>query len=350
MPYCHRHPSPDTCSICYRYVSDLEFAAVIDQVPPPPQPFLGRKKGVVDKPRMSFSEISQARGRCQEKKKQGLPCNEFQENKEESQVSVQPLIWSYGVTTVPSRFQDLLPQTLESLKQGGFDKPRLFIDGTDFPNEPSYGLEVTSRQPSLRAYGNWLLALLELYIREPLADRYAIFQDDMICCKNLRGYLDKVNYQPNTYWNLLTFPQNQALIDAKERGIYEGGKQTGLPLSPQERIGWHEGKTLVSTDPSKWQQGLGAVALVFNRDAAMTLLASKHMITRIQDPQRGHKLIDGGVVTAMNQAGYKEMIHNPSLVQHMGIKSTVGNSPHPIAPSFRGADYDCLQLLQEAKK
>jgi hypothetical protein len=96
--------------------------------------------------------------------------------------------WAYGVTTVPSRRNDLLPETLCSLCEAGFDAPRLFVDGDNDPKgwEREFGLETTCRYPTIRTHGNWILALSELFIREPHAERYALFQDDLITYRNLR--------------------------------------------------------------------------------------------------------------------------------------------------------------------
>ena len=52
------------------------------------------------------------------------------------------------------------------------------------------------------------LALCELWVRDPLADRYAIFQDDLTCVKNLRGYLDEMKWPVGGYLNLYTGPHH----------------------------------------------------------------------------------------------------------------------------------------------
>src|SRR3954465_7467772 len=92
-----------------------------------------------------------------------------------------PPPWAYGITTVPERRYDLLPRTIHSLARGGFDLPRLFIDGHEKSYHEWDTLPQTIRYPAIRTMGNWLLGLWELYIREPAADRYAIFQDDCVC-------------------------------------------------------------------------------------------------------------------------------------------------------------------------
>src|SRR5688572_9885654 len=102
------------------------------------------------------------------------------------------LKWAYGITTVSQRRQKYLPTTLSSLQKAGFDKPVLFVD--DCPNtalwRDEFKLEVVPRFPRIRTFGNWTLALLELTIREPYADRYALFQDDLVTYPHLRQYLE----------------------------------------------------------------------------------------------------------------------------------------------------------------
>ena len=222
------------------------------------------------------------------------------------------LSWSYGVTTVPERLRDLLPRTLASLAAAGFSAPRLFVDGAE-GIATHFGLDVTYRYPRIRTFCNWWLALVELYVRNPAADRYAIFQDDFITYRNLRPYLEQW-YPEKGYLNLYTFPVNQQLA---------------------KREGWYESN----------QRGKGAVALVFNREAVTTLLTQPHFVGRPQNAHRGHKSVDGGVVTALTKVGFKEYVHNPSLVQHTGLESSMGNKKHALATSFRGEQFDAMELL-----
>lgn len=246
--------------------------------------------------------------------------------------------WACGVTTVPSRGDGLLRRTLTSLAAGGFKQPRLFVDGARHAGDEHWwnGSEVTCRWPAVKAWGNWILALHELHIRQPNADRYAIFQDDMVCSRNLRTYLEhspypgmeKWDHRAKGYLNLFTFLSSESSIQGTALGT------------------WSEGSVLSDgKDPFKRQCGRGAVALVFSRMAVRTLLGSKEAVERVADAARGSCNIDGGVVNAMNAAGWREYVHNPSLVQHTGDVSTMGHGRYPLAESFRGEDFDCLSLL-----
>lgn len=229
----------------------------------------------------------------------------------------EPLKWAYGVTTVPERLKDLLPRTLASLRTGGFDQPRLFVDGArELGEYAKFNLEVTVRYPNIFTYGNWVLALWEIYVRQPNADRYALFQDDLLTYRNLRGYLEHCQYPDKGYWNLYTFPRNQALSKG--------------------RIGWYLSD----------QFGKGAVGLVFSREAVVVLLSQEYLVCRPQNAHRGQRSVDGGVVTAYKKAGWKEYVHNPSLLQHTGKVSSMRSVSHQTAKSFRGEGFDAMELLE----
>lgn len=251
------------------------------------------------------------------------------------------MLWVYGVTTVPERRHDLLPRTLASLTAGGFPSPRLFVDGCDGVAAQSYveqfGLEVTARFPRIRTHGNWLLAFAELYLRQPEADRYAIFQDDVVVSKDLRQYLERVPYPDKSYLNLYTFMENEHIVKDKP-------------------VGFHEA-SIIPGDKDNLQHGRGALALVFDFFAGFNLLARPEMFDRAMDvgtgidklgrkkKDRGWRKVDGGVVNAMNRGGFREYIHHPSLVQHIGEKSSMGNAQKRPANTFRGEDFSCLSLL-----
>ncbi len=231
-------------------------------------------------------------------------------------IPCKPKVWSYGITTVPSRADSLLPRTLASLAKAGFDKPKLFVDDdgswktqANYPNE-------TVHRPPLLTQGNWLTGAIELFTREAHADLFAMFQDDLVAVRGLRAYLESCSYPAKGYWNLYTFPNNQGRC-------------------PPNHQGWFLSDQL----------GKGAVGLVFDREALLTLLTSRSMVERPLSARRGHRAVDGGIVTAMKKAGYQEWCHNPSLLQHTGDRSVMGNAPHARAVSFPGEETDIAEIL-----
>lgn len=241
---------------------------------------------------------------------------------------------------------DLLPRTLASLAAGGFDSPSLFIDGTNQEQEQAYRrhwphLEMTFRcGKNRRAVGNWAMGMTDLLVRNPTAERFAMFQDDVVCVRNLRQYLETKEYPDGPenrkavpgYWNLYTAPSNTEAI--------RGG--TG----PR---GWY---------PSN-QYGRGALGLVFSRTALVALLGSPNIVQKPLDVLKGWRSLDGAVVQGMKNLGWIEYVHSPSLVQHLGRESVIDKRPHAVpteefptftwsdrwqAPTFPGEDFDALTI------
>jgi hypothetical protein len=207
------------------------------------------------------------------------------------------------VTTCSQRLDTLLPSTVESLAKAGFNSPVIFIDGPGEANLPQ-PLEAVKRSKPIGAFGNWALAVWELYIREPQAQRYAVFQDDLVACRSLKEYLEQAEYPAHGYLNLFTFFSNE-------------GRVKGQPA------GW------VKSD----QLGRGAVALVFDHQAMFSLLNCPIMSIKPQ-LRNGNQNIDGAVQQGLvMEAKFTEYVHNPSLVQHIGKTTSIGKDfsgrPHP---------------------
>ena len=232
--------------------------------------------------------------------------------------------WVIGVTTVPARFQGgQLASTLASLRAGGFTDLRLFVDGATVsgPYETAFDLPATVRYPAVKAYPNWFLSLSEMYFRNSLADRFIIFQDDVICSKNLRQYLETIPYPLDGYWNLYSEPVNEMHVPLDYTGFYPAAAK-----------------------------GKGALGLCFDRTNVCLLLSSRYMIDRIQnrtptpnDGYRGESAIDGGVWAAMREVGRREYCHSPGLLQHARGPSTIGNKDRQRSKTFKGEGFDCLE-------
>lgn len=253
--------------------------------------------------------------KCQE-------CNDYPHPKPVP-LKQDPIKWAYGVMTVRERqgVDGLLEQTLQSLAKAGFESPRLFIDDPYSGSDYELGYPHTNRTPRIRPWGNMILALWELVLRHPDAQRYALFQDDIVVSAGLRGYLDAVTVQwPHRgYLNLYTVPANQEL------------------LPDLGHVGWYRSN----------QRGKGALALVFDPEGIDTLLSSRHLTTKARGPApRNFKSIDGGVIQAMRDARWFEYVHNPSLVQHAGGgHTTLSNKNHALATTFMGESYNLMDLL-----
>ncbi len=227
--------------------------------------------------------------------------------------------WAIGVTTVPQRITTTLPRTLASLSAAGFDDIRLFVDGYDDLGYPCFGLLRSIRGDRIGAFGNWWLAAWELYIRNPKADRYAIFQDDVLLFRNVRQYLELLPYPDHGYCNLALYPQNQ-------QWCVEPG---------WNRVGGHRG----------W----GAQGLVFSHEAMRALLRTDDNILLKPGSGQGTRNLDGAVADSMHNSGWDEYVHFPSLLTHIGDVSELGNRRQPEFAGFPGEDFDAMSLLGDPR-
>ena len=257
--------------------------------------------------------------------------------------SPKKVVWSYGITTVPERKETTLPYTFRSLHSSGFVNPTLFADGEADRRDYHWQFctsDVVCRSTRLGPFLNWVLALWELYGREPHADLYAIFQDDIIVSRNLRAYLERT------------------LLDSSGQVDREGYYNLFTSVGCHDY--WDKRKVL--TPPYGWvesaQLGWGACALVFDREAVMELLSNRELIrkpTSLSIKERSYK-IDGIVSDVLTARGrpsevdmedWHEWVHLPSLVQHVGEVSTIGHPRFSPAPSFRGESFDLMTLLKD---
>lgn len=219
--------------------------------------------------------------------------------------------WSYGLTTCGERHGSVsYHKTLESLNRAGFATRGMgiFIDGERGEN---YGI-----------VGNWILSAWELFLREPKADIYVIFQDDIICCRDIKPYLQKtISIHLDRYYNLYTGNSNWKHLQNK----------------PSFCNGWSESNQL----------GRGALALAFPRPVFMKLLSSQELVSKPQQP-KGTIAIDGVISDSLRPLGIKEMIHYPSLVQHRDedeVPSTKGGLSGRVSPCFSGEEWRATEVL-----
>lgn len=230
--------------------------------------------------------------------------------------------WAYGVTTVPQRRDTYLPGTLRSLALGGFDKPRIFVDGDSDPlgwERKFPGLPITARWPAVKVVGSWVLGMIELYVREPEADRYVIFQDDVITGRNVRTYLDRLPAPERGYFNLITYPN----------GV--------------------EKKTWDSAPDGSWvvtrQKHRGAHGIVLTCEGVRALFSTGMFFDYPREVD-GWKGLDRKIGLAMNAAGWTEYVHKPSILLTTGDVSTIRHPKQAVARSFPGDMFDFLTLVR----
>lgn len=261
------------------------------------------------------------------------------------------VLWAVGMTTVPER-GELRERTLTSLEAAGWRREdvHLFLDGAQ--GLPGWPGAVCSRFPRAGAWTNWWLGLTELFHRCPGHDRFLMLQDDVVFVRNLRAYLEAVPFPEMSYLNLFSFSSNEPLM-----GGSPGFRKAAMLGAPSSL----SGQALEEWKAKELQCGRGALALVFDRDTVRELLAHRGATDRPIAflSGTGRTRIDGGLVTAMGHLGRKEFVHSPSLVQHTGHVSAIGNGNRKdahgrrngvwredLARTFPGEDFDAATLIQ----
>ena len=231
---------------------------------------------------------------------------------------------SYGVTTVPERRHTTLPETLDSLADVGFEWPILFVDGS--PNAADYSdleLPVVFRETDglrIQAFGNFVLACWELYVRSPQADLYFIFQDDLKLGFDLDWFLSsETAARTDCWWNFYTTRETFVVRD--DRGAVV--KTLAAPK------GWSQSA----------QRGQGALAMAFPNRVFRKLLNSPRLTANPLNHNKGHRDIDGAVSDALKAEKILELAHIPSLVYHLGEKSAIGHGARPQADPWWGEDW-----------
>lgn len=200
--------------------------------------------------------------------------------------------WSIGITSAP-RPTSTLERTVESIRQSGW---------ADVP------LLCSVDERAKGAWRNWLDTLDTLLKKQPNADVYAVFQDDVVLCRDLRGYAEA------TLW-----PQNQekvALCSPYCPTVHRGKSRGWNRL----KAGWHL---------------CGALTWFITPEGARRMLRD---LGHIQARSR----IDARVGKWAQDARRSIWYHTPSLAQHIGNRNSAlgDNSVNPcrVANDFIGED------------
>lgn len=223
-----------------------------------------------------------------------------------------------GVTTVASRFDGTLQTALESIANGGFPKPSIFVDGcSDVNRYTPLGDLVSGRYPPHGCVGNWVTGLWSLFIHNRSADVYVMFQDDIIMSRNVCQYLQRTPPDSKSYFNLYTVPSA------------EGAKPDNMTH------GWYR----------PVEHGQGALGLAFNNEVVRKILTNQRVVDKVSSAGNPKTNLDGMLCDMLMDQGIQEYVHFPSIVQHNGHVSTLGTRPRPTPNSFRGMDFDFMELL-----
>lgn len=210
------------------------------------------------------------------------------------------LNWSTCIITAPRQHPTLL-RCMQNLQSAGWRDFRIFAEPgcEDLPRDQ--GIPIVERVGSLGAWPNWYLALAELLMRQPNADFYFLLEDDALLYQgqpNLKSYVEQ---------SLVSNPQ---LAFAS---LY------CADAIMANQIGW------VSGNLGKYF--IGALALVIPKESALKLMTNENVARHRETGGEDHgtKLTDAVLGRWAFENQLRVLVHNPSLVDHIGNTSTLGN-------------------------
>jgi hypothetical protein len=249
-------------------------------------------------------------------------CRDWTGNRSEELVSIEQLVpppqarrgprvrrWAVGVTTAP-RPRPTLALCLDSLFRAGWETPRLFVDSAVTIPDRFNDLPVTLHETRLGAWPNYYLALVELLMREPMADCFMLVQDDVIFDDRylLRAHLEEILWPADPIGAVSLFCS----------------KAYTRPTS-----GWHQ-----LEEPWVW----GALVFLFPRESAERFVTDREVLGHRCRGAEGLVNIDIQIGRWAHENGLPIFFPTPSLVQHIGDASSLWDEPAARAMGDRRAD------------
>jgi hypothetical protein len=162
-------------------------------------------------------------------------------------------------------------------------------------------------------WGGWYAALSFLHATSPESDYYVMFEDDIVIAPNVKTYVEKwIKYIDSLGCLCLYTPH------------------------PHRSEIAH----LVTNEVSHGWRLWGAQAVVFTQTSLRKFLGSQ-IVIGYRDSEIGKSNAHKDALLGMwgEQENLGIFYHTPSLVQHLNLKSLIGNNPHQ-AIDFVGENTD----------
>jgi glycosyltransferase involved in cell wall biosynthesis len=213
------------------------------------------------------------------------------------------LHWAVGMITAP-RSEPTIGRTLRGLRAAGFDQVHIFAEpGSSIPGEFAHLPRTVHGRP-LGNLANFFTSLVSLFVGQPNADAYALFQDDVEPARGLRAWCD------DQFW-----PDGVGLVS-----LYTCQSHQDL------KSGWR-------TQSLGMYRTFGALAFVFRRDVLKEFLTDGRLLEfREAGRLHGDDLVVGEWAA---RRGIGIAYHTPSLVAHLGNPAIGPNGDHAVSPLTR---------------
>jgi hypothetical protein len=227
--------------------------------------------------------------------------------------------WSVGIAAAPRSSDSYLKHTIESVASN-FQDVHVFAEPL---LENPGGVILHRHGEQFGDWSNWLCGLFSLIAIRPKTDYFLMLEDDVSLCKNLEYYLEGLIPQIGKFAALSIYTPRRY---ARNYGRYVHNECHGI-------------------------QTWGSQALVFGRHEAVRFLSSPEVLLHRSygDNYQGRDISNARKDAIIGLWADRENLplyfHSPSLVQHTGLISSLGNESHESL--YVGSDFDAMQLVEQ---
>ncbi|HUT09045.1 MAG TPA: hypothetical protein VMY42_00980 [Thermoguttaceae bacterium] len=221
----------------------------------------------------------------------------------------RPTRWAVGITTAP-RPRPTLERTMQALTDAGWDRYSIFAEpGAPLPLVDPDRIRVYRRPATLDIWQNWITGLADLLAAYPEADAFFMLQDDVLLCRGLRDYLERV--------------------------LWPADHRVGIcsPYQPAPYLAEHPGAGFYLQNRG-WYLA-GALTWIIPPATARSLLPTWANF-------EAERQLDARIGNWCLETGRSVWYHSPSLAQHLGLGNSASGdeSRHNLrrAGDFIGRD------------
>lgn len=197
--------------------------------------------------------------------------------------------WAVGILTSARKSQTII-KTVKALEHAGWDAGIIFAEPQSYVNCGD-NWDCVNRFRQIGIFGNWILGLYELFIRNIDADAFLMMQDDIIIAPNTRKYLESA----------LWFTEGPHLVSLFGPNVAD----------KDESNSWR----------STSKYGGGPASLVMSHETVQEILSSLIPL-RYYGIKRKTSFDDLGIFSLASSKKWPVYYPKPSIGDHIGHQST----------------------------
>lgn len=199
--------------------------------------------------------------------------------------------WAVGITTSPRKYPTIT-KTIKALEGAGWNEGTIFAEPGEYGHN-NQNWPYVYRHKNAGIFGNWMLGLYELFIRNIDADAFFMIQDDIVISPNTREYLE----------NALWFSDEPHLVSLFGPNA----------IDKDENNGWR----------STTEYHGGPNSIIMSHETVQEVLSSLTPL-RYYGVQKlkNSSFDDLGIFALMHENNWNVYYPKPSIGDHIGHQST----------------------------